>query len=188
MAGKVTEMGRSPQTEGSVRSKSLTFVACYEQDFAWLYRLLQRLGIAAGAIEDLAQEVFATAFERWNDFDTTRPVRPWLMGIAYRKMLDHNRKASTTRESALEDTREPHTDVHPEELASRSQGLSVALAILESLSLEQRAIFVMHELEGWGMPEVAATLEVPLNTAYSRLRLARQKFNTLAEAARGKAL
>jgi RNA polymerase sigma-70 factor (ECF subfamily) len=47
---------------------------------------------------------------------------------------------------------------------------------LQVLPLEQRAVMVMHDLDGCTAPEVAEALEVPLNTVYSRLRLARDKF------------
>jgi RNA polymerase sigma-70 factor (ECF subfamily) len=44
---------------------------------------------------------------------------------------------------------------------------------LDGLDLDRRAVFVMHELDEIPMPEIARTLAIPLNTAYSRLRLAR---------------
>ena len=42
--------------------------------------------------------------------------------------------------------------------------------------LDRRAVFVMHELDGEPIPAVAAALGLPLNTAYSRLRTARELF------------
>jgi RNA polymerase sigma-70 factor (ECF subfamily) len=51
----------------------------------------------------------------------------------------------------------------------------VLSAALAQLGLDQRAVFVMHEMEGWSMPEVAGALSIPLNTGYSRLRLAREQ-------------
>jgi RNA polymerase sigma-70 factor (ECF subfamily) len=57
---------------------------------------------------------------------------------------------------------------------------------MESMPLERRAVFVMHEIDGLPVPEVAQALAVPLNTAYSRLRLARRDFATAIERLRGK--
>jgi RNA polymerase sigma-70 factor (ECF subfamily) len=34
----------------------------------------------------------------------------------------------------------------------------------------------LHDVEGHSIPDVASTLGIPLNTAYSRLRLAREQF------------
>jgi len=47
---------------------------------------------------------------------------------------------------------------------------------LESLALDKRAVFVLYEIDGEEMSEVARTLEIPVNTAYSRLRGARAEF------------
>jgi RNA polymerase sigma-70 factor (ECF subfamily) len=45
---------------------------------------------------------------------------------------------------------------------------------MDLLDDDKRAVFVLHDLDGTSMPVVAESLEIPLNTAYSRLRLARE--------------
>ena len=50
------------------------------------------------------------------------------------------------------------------------------LAILDTLDEDKRIVFALVELEQLSVPEVARILELNLNTAYSRLRLARQAF------------
>jgi RNA polymerase sigma-70 factor (ECF subfamily) len=59
-----------------------------------------------------------------------------------------------------------------------SQESQLVMRALDTLDLQRRAVFVMSELGGHTMPEIAETLSVPLNTAYSRLRLARQDFES----------
>ena len=54
----------------------------------------------------------------------------------------------------------------------------LVLRALDTLDLDRRAVFVMHELDGCTMPEIATVLAAPLNTLYSRLRLAREQFAT----------
>jgi DNA-directed RNA polymerase specialized sigma24 family protein len=48
------------------------------------------------------------------------------------------------------------------------------------LDLDRRAVFVMHALDEIPVPEIASTLAIPLNTAYSRMRLARWRYLTEA--------
>ncbi len=48
--------------------------------------------------------------------------------------------------------------------------------MLNELDDNQRAVFVMADLEGMRAHEIAEALDVKLNTVYSRLRLARAKF------------
>jgi RNA polymerase sigma-70 factor (ECF subfamily) len=48
--------------------------------------------------------------------------------------------------------------------------------ILDAMKDEQRAVFVLYELEELTVPEIASLLEVPVGTATSRLRAAREEF------------
>ena len=50
------------------------------------------------------------------------------------------------------------------------------LLALDALDVERKAIFVMHDIDEFPVPAIAAQLEIPVNTAYSRLRLAREDF------------
>jgi RNA polymerase sigma-70 factor (ECF subfamily) len=54
--------------------------------------------------------------------------------------------------------------------------LALAELALTRVALERRAVLLLHEVEGHRMPEIAESLGIPLNTAYSRLRLARQEY------------
>ena len=61
----------------------------------------------------------------------------------------------------------------PHERMEGKEARALLMKALECLDLDRRAIFVMHELDELAMPEIAGALTIPLNTAYSRLRLAR---------------
>jgi RNA polymerase sigma-70 factor (ECF subfamily) len=56
------------------------------------------------------------------------------------------------------------------------QARLLVLEALEVLDLDQRAVFVMHDIDEQPAPAIADVLEIPLNTVYSRLRAARAKF------------
>ena len=70
----------------------------------------------------------------------------------------------------------------PDEVVASRQASSRLQAALAKLDIDQRAVVVMHDLHGIPVPEIATTLDVPLNTVYSRLRLGRAK---IAAALRG---
>jgi RNA polymerase sigma-70 factor (ECF subfamily) len=46
---------------------------------------------------------------------------------------------------------------------------------LSEMDLDRRAVLVLHDVDGVPVPEIAGALSIPLNTAYSRLRLAREE-------------
>jgi RNA polymerase sigma-70 factor (ECF subfamily) len=55
----------------------------------------------------------------------------------------------------------------------RNEALSRLDAALETIEVRRRAVLVLHEIEEMTAPEIARVLQIPLNTVYSRLRVAR---------------
>lgn len=180
----VTDAARQPQPrgEGTSARALAAFTAVYRAELAYVWKVLGRLGARNADKEDLAHDVFATAYRHWSAYDPTRPIRPWLFGIAYRRMLDFNRKFSNHRELLVDAPETQDLSADAEQVVLDGQLRSTAEAIIASLEVERRAVFVMAELEGQTMPEISEALGVPLNTAYSRLRLARRDFNAKVEA------
>lgn len=69
-----------------------------------------------------------------------------------------------------------HDGPLPDAQLAAAQDRALVLAALETLDHERRVVFVAAEIEELSMPEVAAALGIPLNTGYTRLRLARADF------------
>jgi RNA polymerase sigma-70 factor (ECF subfamily) len=152
------------------------FRAIYEAEFGYVFHTLRRLGIADRDLEDVIHEVFI-AFHRTRDgYDARRPIRPWLFGIAFRVASDWRRRAQHRYE--IPDGKSEPAGVAPaaDEAVAQAQRRALVLEALESLDLDKRAVFVLHDIDERAMPEVAEALSVPLNTLYSRLRLARAEF------------
>lgn len=147
-----------------------------ELDYVW--NSLRRLGIPDRDLEDLTHDVFFRVYERLADYDPARPLRPWLFGFSFRVASDYRRRFSNRREFLGADA-EP-VDPAPNALDHLVQAEAIGLAqrALDSLDIERRAIFILHEIDGCAMPEIARVLTIPVNTAYSRLRLAREQFQT----------
>ena len=144
----------------------------YRDELRYVLSTLARLGAPAGEVEDLCHEVFMAAFRKRGDFDPSRPVRPWLFGIAYRLMLNVKRKGTTSgTDEALPHLSDPSRG--PEELMQRKQAGSVLSHAIGTLEPQRRAVFLLHDLDGQSAPLISDALEIPLNTVYSRLRLAR---------------
>lgn len=69
----------------------------------------------------------------------------------------------------------------PQERAARSETIRLVYSVLDRLSPEKRAVFVMAELEQFTAPEIAEATDTPLNTVYARLRAARREFEAALE-------
>ncbi len=145
----------------------------YRTEFDYLCRTLRRLGAAPDDVEDLAHEVFLVLHDKGDRYDPTRPLRPYLFGIAYRVVLKHRRRHREQTTVKLEST---DPGIGPDQQIELEQKRRIVLTALESIPYPRRAVLVMHELDDIPMQQVAKALRIPLFTAYSRLRKARREF------------
>ena len=158
-------MSSSPDDEACLEA--------YQRELDYLLRTLQRLGVASTELEDLAHEVFLALRGSWQEYDRTRPLRPYLFGIAFRVASSHRRRH--WREVAFGEIDGPDLAPAPDRALESEQARAQVLAALQHLPLARRVVLIMHELDEVSMREVAATLGIPLFTAYSRLRKARRE-------------
>jgi RNA polymerase sigma-70 factor (ECF subfamily) len=154
------------------------FATAYRDHLGWMLHTVRRLGVQSPDLEDVAHDVFSTAWRRFDSYVPDRPIRPWLFGIAFRVVS--NRRSSRTGSETLEagSDHRPGGAHRPDEVLEGEVTRRHVLTALEALPLDQRALFVGHDIEHTPITELALELEVPLNTAYSRLRLARQRFQS----------
>lgn len=171
----LTDPARQPNsgTVTLVTPITADFAAVYRAEVQHMLRILRRLGVRERDLEDVAHDVFLAAYRRWNEYDPNRAARPWLYGFAYRIAADHRRLFRHRYEIEEEADVVVEVPLQDEQLAEE-QARRLLLQALDSVEYERRGIFVMHDLDGVPMPEIAGTLGIPLNTAYSRLRLARR--------------
>lgn len=139
---------------------------------------LRRFGVPTADIPDQLQEVFFVVFRMQRSYDGTRPLRPWLFGIAYRvagryRQARGRGAASEDLDDVVVADRAPLADATIE----TKQAQELVLAALERVDLSRRAVLILADIEGETVPAISEALQIPLNTAYSRLRLAREEFS-----------
>lgn len=149
--------------------------------FELVWRSLRRFGVPESTVDDAVQHVLLTLSERLDDVEPGRE-RAFLLATAVRVAANARRWVERARETPLADV-ESALAGHPtpEALLEHKRRRAVLDRALASLPLEQRAVFVLYELEGFSLPEIADTLGIPLGTATSRLRRARGRFETWVE-------
>ncbi len=168
--------GSAPTAGEADRAAPLDFRAIYDAEFGYVWHSLRRLGVAERDLEDLAHDVFVAFYRGRGNYDLARPLRPWLFGIAFRVASDDRRRARHRFEVPHEAPEATDGSPIADEQVAAAEARRLVQAALAALDLDRRAVFVMHDLDGHAMPEIAAALSVPLNTCYSRLRLAREQF------------
>jgi len=147
--------------------------------FRWLYRRHQQRVRSilyqlcdATSLDDLVQDVFLRAWKGLPKFRQTAQFSTWLYRIAWNVASDHRQAAAQSRtrlqvlsnHSAIQQEAPDVLHLHYQDLVQRG---------LAHLSLEHRAVLVLHDLEEVPQKEVAEILQIPVGTVKSRLFHAR---------------
>jgi len=160
----------------------MQFQELYDAKFAFVWRSLRRLGVAEANLKDAMQDVFIVVHRRLPDFVEHAKITTWLFRICMRIAKDYRRRAHTRRElligqeGTLADLELGCESTNAEQELLRREDLELFEAALAKLELDQRLVFMLFELEDLTGEQIAETLQLPLGTVYSRLRLARQAF------------
>ena len=151
----------------------------FDQNYPGVWRFLRRMGVPADRADDASQQVFLIALEAMGRIHEGSE-RAFLYGtavrLAYGMRRKNEREVPTT---ALDFDASPMPS--PDQLADQKRAREVLDAIIANLEVEIRTVFVLAEFDGFTTPEIANLLEIPLGTAASRLRRARERFRSLVQ-------
>jgi RNA polymerase sigma-70 factor (ECF subfamily) len=164
----------APRSQTEPNDLGERFRALFEAELRYVWTSLGRLGIEERDREDLASEVFLRVHQRIDQLDPARPPRPWLFAFAVRVASEHRRRSRARHEALGQES-----DAGPQAVDPRSattDDREIVHRALGCLDMDRRAVFIMHFLDGFTIPEIARTLEIPVGTAYTRLRTARETF------------
>jgi RNA polymerase sigma-70 factor (ECF subfamily) len=168
----------STETVGDKASRA-RLARAFEENAVFIWRSLRRLGVPREAADDATQQVFLVAARRMRDISEGKE-RAFLFQSAMRIAMEFRRELMTARGRA-----EPGEDVlleradpalRPDDALDQQRILRLLGHVLEAMPMERRAAFVLYEIEGITMAEIASILQIPMGTVASRLRLAREEF------------
>jgi RNA polymerase sigma-70 factor (ECF subfamily) len=157
-----------------------SFRAVYDHYFDFVWTCTRRLGVPMAAVDDVVQEVFVVVHARLKTVEHPASLRSWLYGVVRRTVSTYHRGRHARDARQSPEPFEDNTSLmqpSPLDLAVLNDEVRLLWRLLGGLSPLKREVFVLAELEEMTMPEIAEAIGVPLNTAYSRLRSARQEFN-----------
>jgi RNA polymerase sigma-70 factor (ECF subfamily) len=136
-----------------------------------VYRLVARILGPAGDVEDAVQEIFVQVHRSLDRFRGDSLFATWLHRIAVNVTTSQLRgRLREPLEAAL---RERDPDPGPGDRLEAREEVLALYRVLDALPEHNRIAFVLYELEGMPLEQLAATTSVPLQTAAARLRRAR---------------
>lgn len=180
--GDVRDLESDPSVSaGSASTRSpLTLEAVYREHAAFVWRIARRFGVLDAELDDTMHEVFLVVQRRLHEYDGRAAVTTWLYMLTRGVCSNHmrGRRRAQRRLRAVE--REPQQSApdDPERVAQTREAAEFVRRFLTGLDVDKRLIFELVELEGHSVTEVARAVQIPVNTAYSRLRAARAAFHS----------
>ena len=168
---------RQPHAPDQGADAMPAFDDVYARYFPFVWRCLRSLGVAEAGLDDAAQDAFVVVHRRLAGFRGESSLRTWLFGIVRHVAANHQR--GLRRKGARQEPLAPdHVSPGPGPLerAQDAEAAAFVGAFVAGLDRKKRELFVLAVLEEMSMPEVAAALSIPLNTAYTRLRSLRAAF------------
>ena len=156
------------------------FRAVYDDYFDFVWTSTRRLGVPVDAVDDVVQEIFVVVSARLGTLEQPASLRSWIYGVVRRTVSTYHRRrrVRSTKESThpFEESANP-MEPSPLDLAVMSDEVRLLWRLLGELGPLKREVLVLAELEEMTTPEIAEAVGIPLNTAYSRLRIARKEFS-----------
>lgn len=157
---------REPEAESSC-------IEAFAREIDYLYATLQRLGARTPDLEDLLQDVFVVLYRHWDTLDLSRPLRPWLFGVAFRVVRAQRRRLS--RETPYGGLELEDGAPGPEGWVQGQESLDTLYAALERVPLSRRSVLIKHDLEGLEVVEIARELSITKFGVYARLHKGRKE-------------
>jgi RNA polymerase sigma-70 factor (ECF subfamily) len=167
----------APAIPPSAISDVAPFQAIYKQYLDFVWSSARHLGAGTDIIDDVVQDVFLVIHSKLATLLRPEALRSWIYGIVRRTVSDYRRSRRSRDAAGASLGAEPKSNLpSPLDMAERNAELELLESVLAELDESKREVFVMVEILEMTVPEVVQGLDIPLNTAYSRLRLARHDF------------
>ncbi|HJZ87824.1 MAG TPA: sigma-70 family RNA polymerase sigma factor [Polyangia bacterium] len=162
---------------GERRAFEELYFAYRRQVAAQLYRL-----IGPADLDDAVQEVFFEVWRSIGRFRAESKLSTWLyrltVNVALRRLRTRKRREPP---NAGDPDALPFGDT-PERALRRKLALRRVQCILDQMAPKKRIVFVLHEIEGLEVAEIADIVRAPRVTVRTRLHYARKEFFRRTEA------
>lgn len=156
--------------------------------FAYIDRIHRHLFSIVGPdpdVDDLIQLTFVQIHRKIHTFKGDSRFSTWLHRVTVNVALSYLRKRSRWLRDRNEDLMLTHqlTQVveNPDDKLNRTQILEILHQVLSQIKPKKQLVFVLYEIEGHTLEEIAEIVESSVNTVAGRLRAARQEVRRTLE-------
>lgn len=125
--------------------------------------------------EDILQEIYLTAYRRFDALRDRQAFLAWLLAIARSRCLDYFRRKARQMELPME----MREEILPAPSRHGRAPVAVVRETLSELADREKQILYLFYFENLPQADIAAKLGIPLGTVKSRLHAARERFRSV---------
>lgn len=160
----------------SKKTTAETIQIAMTEHYSSLYRIAFAWSGNCHESQDLVQETFLKALERFDSLKEPEKSKQWLIVIMRNCYLDdmrYKKRWQITDEGAL-DTMLFSTQSSEQLVIEQQKNDQLQMAI-QKLPFEQKETLLLADLEGFSYQEISSITDTPIGTVMSRLSRAREK-------------
>lgn len=135
---------------------------------------MRYFGVAERDLPDTLQEVFIVVHRKLHEFEGRSDIKTWLFRICANTASDYRRRAYRNHERLTPSTPEGVAFDDPHTKAASNEQISRLLAALDKLCAPQRRVFIMYEIQGRPVTDIALVEGCAPKTVFTRLYAARK--------------
>ncbi|CAM4117229.1 RNA polymerase subunit sigma [Bacillus wiedmannii] len=127
-------------------------------------------------VDDVVQEIYIQLYESLRKYDSEKPFRPWLIGLAIKQIHSYRRKRWMRLRiiKKAEEQRKPEQIDFSNDVVSKISNKKL-IELIHKLPYKLKQVIILRYLHDYSQEEVAQILHIPIGTVKSRIHAALKK-------------
>ncbi|MBS9803770.1 sigma-70 family RNA polymerase sigma factor [Bacillus toyonensis] len=127
-------------------------------------------------VDDVVQEIYIQLYESLRKYDSEKPFRPWLIGLAIKQIHSYRRKRWMRLRiiKKAEEQRKPVQIDFSNDVVSKISNKKL-IELIHKLPYKLKQVIILRYLHDYSQEEVAQILYIPIGTVKSRIHAALKK-------------
>ncbi|MFK4423530.1 sigma-70 family RNA polymerase sigma factor [Bacillus sp. RC51] len=148
----------------------------YDKTIQEIYKTAHFLIEDKTDVDDIVQEIYIQLYESLRKYDSEKPFRPWLIGLAIKQIHSYRRKRWMRLRivKKAEEQRKPVQIDFSSDVVSKISNQKL-IELIHKLPYKLKQVIILRYLDDYSQEEVAQILHIPIGTVKSRIHAALKK-------------
>ncbi|PEF40790.1 sigma-70 family RNA polymerase sigma factor [Bacillus wiedmannii] len=154
----------------------------YDKTIQEVYKTAHFLVEDKTDVDDVVQEIYIQLYESLRKYDSKKPFRPWLIGLAIKQIHSYRRKRWMRLRiiKKAEEQRKPEQIDFSNDVVSKISNKKL-IELIHKLPYKLKQVIILRYLHDYSQEEVAQILYIPIGTVKSRIHAALKKLRQIEQ-------